>query len=122
MKFQGIVIPNGLIAHLAGPYRAPQNDAGVLKESKFLEHLEQYAIQPGSSEGDPPSDQYFQVYGDSAYGVSPFIMSPYVTDVLIPEKSTWNIAMGGVQILVEHGFGIVLQDWPFLHTFWKHKI
>jgi hypothetical protein len=39
MKFQGVAIPNGLMAHLDGPYRAPQNDSGVLNESGLLANL-----------------------------------------------------------------------------------
>ena len=30
--------------------------------------------------------------------------------------------MGGVHILVEYGFDLGLQDWPYLHCVWKHKI
>ena len=55
MKYQAVVTPNGLIAHLSGPYRAPQNNRGVLKESSLLEYLEKHAIQPGSMPTDPPS-------------------------------------------------------------------
>ena len=79
MKYQAVVTPNGLIAHLSGPYRAPQNDCGVLKESSLLEYLEKHAIQPGSMPMDLPSQQFFQVYGDSAYGVSEVMIGPYVT-------------------------------------------
>lgn len=53
MKFQAIAIPNSLIAHWSRPYRAPQNDIGVLNESKLLDTLEQHAIQPGLYPGDP---------------------------------------------------------------------
>jgi hypothetical protein len=123
MKFQAVVTPDGLIAHLDGPYRAPQNDSGVLNGSGLLSHIEEHAIQPGLNEGDPPSRRFYQLYGDSAYGVSPYIISPYSgTDALTPEQRAWNAAMGGVLISVEHGFGLVLQDWPYLHCFWKHKI
>ena len=55
--------------------------------------------------------------------VSPFIVSPYHgRDTLTLEQCEWNKAMGRVRISVEHGFGLVLQDWPFLHAFWKMKI
>jgi nuclease HARBI1 len=123
MKFQGLVAPNGLLVHLDGPYRAPQNDCGVLNLSKLLETVQEYAIQPGSQEADPPEQRYFQVYGDSAYGVSPVMVSPYSgVAPLMPEQRAWNQAMGGVRISVEHGFGLVLQDWPFLQAFWKQKV
>ncbi|KAF8579686.1 hypothetical protein K439DRAFT_1654528 [Ramaria rubella] len=89
-----VVIPNGLIGHLSGPFRVPQNDMGVLVDSRLLEYLELHAIQPGSRQGDLLARHYFQVYGDSAYGVSP----------------------------VMHGFGMVLQDWPQLNCFWRQWI
>ena len=113
MKFQGVVTPDGLFAHLDGPYRAPQNDSGVLNESRLLAHIEKNTIQPGSNEGDPPSHHFYQLYGDSAYGVGPYIVNPYAgTDALTPQQGQWNVAMGGVHILVMHGFGLVFQDWP----------
>jgi hypothetical protein len=77
MKFQGIVTPKGLMVHLEGPFTAPRNNSGVLNTSTLLTNMEQYAIQPGSREGDPPERWYFQVYGDLAYGVSPLMVSPY---------------------------------------------
>ncbi|KAF8573138.1 hypothetical protein K439DRAFT_1399888, partial [Ramaria rubella] len=123
MKFQGVVAPNGLMVHLAGPYCAPQNDCGVLHMSELLENLRMHAIQPGSREEDPLERRVFQVYGDLAYGVSPVMLSPYSrVGELMVEEQEWNRAMGGVRISVEHGFGLVLQDWPFLNVFWKQKI
>ncbi|KAF8582037.1 hypothetical protein K439DRAFT_1618613 [Ramaria rubella] len=123
MKFQGIVTPNGLMVHLAGPFCAPQNDCGVLHESKLVDKLPQHAIQLGSQEGDAPEQLFFQVYGDSAYGISPVILSPYShVRELTDKEHAWNETMGGVWILVEHGFSLVLQDWPFLQAFWKQKI
>ena len=52
MKFQGVVVPNGMIAHLAGLYCAPQNDARVLAESRLLKLMHEHMIQPGLVEGD----------------------------------------------------------------------
>ncbi|KAF8572848.1 hypothetical protein K439DRAFT_1253412, partial [Ramaria rubella] len=99
MKYQGVVVPNGLIGHLSGPFRAPQNDMGVLAESNLLEYLESHAIQPGSTQRDPPARRYFQVYGDSAYGVSPVMVNLYSSIIPpTPEQCTWKTAMGGIQI------------------------
>ena len=123
MKYQAIVTPNGLIAHLSGPYRAPQNDRGVLRESGLVEYLEKYVIQPGSTPNDPPSRRFFQVYGDSAYGVSEVMIGPYQSvRGQSGDEAAWNTAMGGVRISVEHGFGLVLQDWPWLNCFWRQRI
>ena len=86
MKFQGVVTPDGLFTHLDGPYRAPQNDSGVLNESGLLVHIKN-TIQPGSNEGDLPSHHFYQLYGNSAYGVGPYIISPYAgTDALTPQQ------------------------------------
>ncbi|KAF8585288.1 hypothetical protein K439DRAFT_1230588, partial [Ramaria rubella] len=123
MKFQGIVAPNSLIVHMAGPYRTPQNDCGVLHMSQLLSKLQRHAIQPGSCEDDPPQDRYFQVYSNSAYGVSPVMISPFSgVGELTVEQHEWNTAMGAVCISVEHRFGLIQQDWPFLNVFWKQKI
>ncbi|KAF8587171.1 hypothetical protein K439DRAFT_1645983 [Ramaria rubella] len=123
MKYQGVVIPNGLIGHLSGPFHAPQNNMGILVESNLLDYLESHAIQPGSTHADPLAHRYFQVYRDSAYGVSPVMVSPYAGIIPpTPEQQAWNTAMGGIRISVEHGFGVVLQDWLQLNCFWHQHI
>ncbi|KAF8585501.1 hypothetical protein K439DRAFT_1343379 [Ramaria rubella] len=122
MKYQGVVLPNSLIRHLSGPFQALQNDMGVLGESKLLEYLEAHAIQPGSNANDLPHWWFFQVYGDSTYGVNPVMVSPFSGVTLTTPEQLWNTAMGGVRISVEHGFGLVLQDWPQLNCFWQQWI
>jgi len=123
MKFQAIMVPNGMISHLDGPYRAPQNDASILSESGLLGHMHTHAIQPGSVEGDPPEQRYFQLYGDSAYAMSGVLVSPHVqVGVLTAAEQAWNMAMGEVHISAEHAFRIVLQEWLFLCCSWKHHI
>src|SRR5882672_8470817 len=97
MKFQGLITPNSLLVHLDRPYHTPQNDLGILAESSLLMTLEQCAIQPGSEEGDPPEHQFFQIYGDSAYGVSLVMVSPFSgVGELTQEQWDWNAAMGCV--------------------------
>jgi hypothetical protein len=123
MKFQGVVIPNGLIAHLKGPFRAPQNDSGILNELFLMQNIATHMIQAGSQPGDPLDHRFYQLYGDSVYGVSPYIVSPYSgVGKLTDAQKEWNMGMGRVRISMEHGFGLVLQDWPYLHAFWKHQV
>jgi hypothetical protein len=123
MKFQGIVVPSSLIAHLIGPFVALCNDSHVLNESTLLADIEWHTIQPSSQEGDPPAARYFQLYGNSAYGVSPFLVSPYSgIGKLTRKQAAWNKAMGGVWISVEHGFSRVIQDWLYLNVFLKQRI
>jgi len=123
MKFQGIIIPNSLIAHLEGPFCAPQNDMGVFAESGLASLMQKHAIQPGSRVDHPPKRQYFQLYSDLGYGMSLYLLSPYSgIGEQTAEEHAWNTQMGTVRISIEHGFGSVLQDWPYLRTTWKHQI
>jgi len=123
MKFQSLVMLNSLLVHLNGPYHMPQNNVGMLTESKLLITLEQHAIQPGSDEGDPPEHHFFQIYGNLSYGLSPMMVSPFsgVGELMVAQWE-WNVTMGQVQISVEHGFGLVFQDWSYLNAFWKQNV
>jgi len=58
-----------------------------------------------------------------AYGVSPMMVSPFSgVGELTAAQWEWNVAIGQVQILVEHGFSLVFEDWPHLNAFWKQKV
>ena len=94
LKFQ-CVITKWSHQDLAGPFMAPQNDNGILVESHLLEKMACYAIQPGSSENDPPDMHFFQIYKDSAYRVSPQVLSPFTCiGELLKDEHAWNAAMG----------------------------
>ena len=69
LKFQGLMIPNGLIVHLAGPWVGRRHDSQMLTESGLYPELEQYAH---GVDGRP-----MHVYGDSAYSLSRYIISPF---------------------------------------------
>ena len=85
--------------------------------------MRKHAIQPGLVEGDPPERHHFQLYGDSAYAVSAVLVSPHArVGALTVAEHAWNTRMGEVCISVEHAFGIILWDWPFLRTSWKHQV
>ena len=118
-KFQAVVLPNGIIGHLFGPYEGRHHDRHLLNESGLLDACLEHAIQPGSEEGDDPQDRYFQLFGDPAYGVSRVIMSPFADNDRTPEELEWNNAMSKAHIEVEHIFGIICRTWPFLNAYWK---
>ena len=44
IKFQSVVLPNGLIGNLAGPYEGKQRDSMMLQESGLLTNLRQIAF------------------------------------------------------------------------------
>ena len=50
-------------------------------------------------------------------------MSPHTGDgTLTVAEHAWNMGIGEVHSSVEHAFGIVLWDWPFLCSSWKHQV
>ena len=48
MKFQSMVIPNGLIANLAGPFEGKRHDSTMLYQSGLLPQLQQHAFYDGT--------------------------------------------------------------------------
>ena len=45
IKFQAVSSPNGLCAHICGPYEYKKRDASMLRESALLEQLQQYSLE-----------------------------------------------------------------------------
>ena len=101
LKFQSLVIPNGLNANLFGPVEGRRHDAGMLNESGLLNALQTYAHTPT---GNP-----LCVYGDPAYPLRPELMCPYrqgdYAGPLTPQMRAFNAAMSSVRISVEWLFG-----------------
>ncbi|KAF7334803.1 DDE Tnp4 domain-containing protein [Mycena sanguinolenta] len=121
-KFQAVKTPDGMIAHLFGPIEGRRNDNHLLAESKILEKCAQFALRPGADQNTPIQQRYFQLFGDPAYGVSPLLLSPFSADQRTEEQTAWNAAMAAVRIEVEHGFGDITRQWPFLNAWWKHRV
>ena len=118
-----ILLPNGMVGHLHGPEVGHHNDNHLLAESGLLRWCKQNAFCPGMDETMPAAQQCLQVFGDPAYGIGNYIMSPFTgVDECTPEQQKWNEAMAKVCIKVEHGFGNIIQLWPFLNTWWKQCV
>ena len=120
IKYQGIVIPNGMVAHLFGPIEGRRADPGILNESRVIEKCVAHAYLPG----DGPAQRHFlQLFGDSAYGISQQMQSPFCgAGERTADESEWNMQMGSIRVEVEHMFGVVSQTWPFLNAWWKMQI
>ena len=58
IKFQSVVIPNGLIANLSGPFEGRRHDSTMLYESGLLPTLRSVAFH---------AQQPLCMYGDPAY-------------------------------------------------------
>ena len=123
LKFQAVVLPDGMFAHLYGPFEGRRADPGLLAESGLLEKCTTHARKPGTTNATPIEDRYYQLFGDPAYGVSPVLLSPFArAGQRSEDEQEWNVGMSSVRIEVEHGFGIVVNTWPFLNAFWKLRV
>lgn len=123
LKYQAVMLPNGLFGHLYGLFEGRRNNAFLLQDSGLLDKCATYAIRPGTSPDDPPLVRYFQLFGDPAYGLSPHLVSPFAgPGQRTQEEIAWNMAMAAVRIEVEHGFALVLNNWAFLRCSWKMQV
>ena len=61
LKFQSVVIPNGIIANMYGPMEGKRHDCALLRLSNLLTKLEQYAISTNGIS--------LCLYGDPAYPI-----------------------------------------------------
>ena len=97
--------PDGIIQAMYGPFLGSCHDAGAFKESKLDDELR---ALPLFTNGDQPA-----LYGDSAYGLRhPSLLRPF-RNAVGPQKKV-NVQMAKARILVEWGFGIVINTWAFV--------
>ena len=110
---QAVTMPNGLIAHLYGPLEGRRHDAFMLSESGL-----QLKLRPlNAPNGDP-----YVLYGDSAYGLSRNILSPFRGVNLNSQEKEFNKAMSSVRMSVEWTFGKIVQYFAYLDFKKNQKI
>ncbi len=105
MKFQSVVIPNGIIANLAGPYEGRRHDSTMLQQSGLLTSLRRVAHFNG---------QPLCLYGDPAYPLGVHLQAPFKARVLTAEMQAYNKAMSAVRVSVEWMFGNITKYFSFI--------
>ena len=73
LKFQSVMTPFGIIAHLFGPLEGRRHDAAMLQESGLLALVEQHMQQPGGT--------YWVLYGDPAYHIKVHLCHLYTKNL-----------------------------------------
>ena len=81
IKFQSVVLPNGLISNMFGPLEGKRHDCALLRESNLLPKLNQYAF---NQRGDA-----LCLYGDPAYPITNHLQAPFPTP-LTPQEQLYN--------------------------------
>ena len=73
LKYQAVVLPNGMFGHIFGPIEGRHNDGWLLRESTILDWCREHAYTTTDDGHRTP----LQIFGDPAYGVSEQILSPF---------------------------------------------
>ena len=97
LKYQGVMLANGIMGQLAGPYEGRRHNAHLNYDCGI--------------EGQVPHG--FCLYGDPAYPLRGPIIAPFLGLHLTAEQELFNKNMSSVRQSVEWGFGKVLQLFPF---------
>ena len=105
LKFQSVVVPNGMIANLAGPFEGRKHDSTMLYESGLLQDLAQVAWCNG---------QPLCLYGDPAYPLRVHLQAPYRTANVTPDQQAFNKAMSEQRVSVEWLFGLLSNYFKFI--------
>ena len=93
--------PNGIISSFMGPYIGRRHDVGMFHEIMLLRQLENQV----DADGTP-----FYIYGDSAYPLSQFVMTPYKGANVTDEQHNFNKVISSHTICVELGFADITKN------------
>ena len=105
LKFQSVVIPNGIIGNMYGPIEGKCHDCALLRLSNLLTKLEQYAISTNGIS--------LCLYGDPAYPIRMHLQCPFRSIVFSPQQIAFNTSMSQVRTAVEWVFGDITKWWAF---------
>ena len=106
LKFQSIVLPNGLIGNMYGPIEGRRHDCFMLRMSGILPKLQQYAF---NANGDP-----LCIYGDPAYPLRIHLQAPFKNARLQPLEQQFNTSMSKVRVSVEWLVGDICNWFAFM--------
>ena len=113
LKWQGIMLPNGIMPFPFGPVCGSNHDAEMLRLSNLfavLDHIMQHA------------DGVYALYGDLAYPNHRYRYRPY--DAAVP--GSWqdfdNQLMRTVRVAVEWGFGNIMNNFQYLNHYTNLKV
>ncbi len=99
-------MPDGIIAHMDGPYPGSRHDCYLLKKSNLLEILSENFITI--------TNQNYVLYGDPAYGLHNHLLSPFKGGQLSEQQESFNKNMSSMRECVEWEFGKIVRYWAYL--------
>ena len=105
LKFQSVMCPDGILAHMFGPIEGRRHDAGMLQLSGLLPEMQAHMRRN--------HQEVYSLYGDPAYPLSQHLLRPFSN----PQgqlEAEFNRKISSVRQCVEWGFMNILQLWAFV--------
>ena len=104
LKFQTIMLPNGIILHAFGPLEGRRHDSYMLGQSGMLQDLEQL---------NRHHPEPYYIYGDQAYPLRQCLICPFRGVNLTAQEQDFNTAMSSLRMCVEWGYRDVITNFAF---------
>lgn len=94
--------PEGLIFSMYGPEEGRRHDLTLLKKSGWNDTLQEALFI---------DDEYYYIYGESAYMLRPWMQRPFIHWFCSPQEAVFNATMSAVRVTVEHSYKDIKQYW-----------
>ncbi|CAG7733807.1 unnamed protein product [Allacma fusca] len=107
VKYQGLMLPNGLLARVDGPYIGKRHDSAIIHSSKIISEMEEIFVNADGT--------WFSLYGDSGYANQKFVKVGFKNRAKLSDaQKKFNTDMSALRVSVEYGFGKIIQLFAFL--------
>ena len=112
LKYQGTILPSGILTHVYGPFEGRRHDAALMRESGLQEQLQDLDLR--AQDGVK-----LHLYGDTAYGLSEQIIVPFQG---AQAQREFNKGMSSARESIEWGFGKISSLWKFVDYSKNQKV
>ena len=110
LKFQTLMLADGIIAHVSGPWSGRRHDTHIFNSSQLPAALGALPRMPVAEGGE-----LMAVYADPGYALSARLFMPYPDGRHDALHSAFNQSMSSNRISVEWGYGRTRQLWQALN-------
>jgi len=110
LKFQTVMMADGIIAHVSGPWSGRRHDTHIFQESGLPSALADLPRMPIEDGGE-----LMALYADPGYALSARLFMPYPDGRLDALHCAFNRSMASNRISVEWGYGRVSNLWRALN-------
>ena len=115
IKFQSVVLPDGLFGCMFGPITGKRHDSFMLAKSELIPKLREFMPEEDERRqtANNEHNDVFSLYGDPAYPQSIIIFGGYRNPQQGLPQAQWNTEMSKVREVVEWGFSNIVSTWAF---------